>query len=73
MGRPVYPHELKDPDFSWLISNYLDRNPGWVVVDRTLLPVVLINTASESPAELPAVSNGLLPAPLDQSVKAAEK
>jgi hypothetical protein len=44
MGRPVYSHELGDPDFSWLISNFLENHPNYSQLDSTCLPVVLIET-----------------------------
>ena len=42
MGRPVYPHELVDPDFTWLITNYRENHPQSVPVESTCLPVVFI-------------------------------
>ena len=45
MGRPVYPYELGDPDFTWLISNFRDNNPEYSVVEDTCLPVVFIGDA----------------------------
>lgn len=42
MGRPVFPHELIDPDFTWLVTNYRDNHPQSVSVESTCLPVVFI-------------------------------
>ncbi len=42
MARPVYPHELCDPDFQWLISNYKENHPNLVMVESTFLPLILI-------------------------------
>jgi hypothetical protein len=42
MGRPIYPYELGDPDFSWLISHFQENNPEYKVVENTCLPVVFI-------------------------------
>ena len=42
MGRPIYPHEVSDPDFAWLISNFQDSNPQYVLVELTSLPLVFV-------------------------------
>ena len=47
MGRPVYPYELGDPDFSWLISNFQENNPQFCVVEDSCLPIVFIEDATE--------------------------
>ena len=49
MGRPVYPHELCDPDFSWLITNFQESNPNYRPVERGCLPVVLICDGKDEP------------------------
>ncbi len=46
MGRPVYPHELSDSDFSWLINSYRENNPHAVLVESSCLPLVLIKGES---------------------------
>ncbi len=43
MARPLYPHELGDPDFAWLINNFQEQNPHFVLVDHRLAPVILID------------------------------
>ena len=43
MGRPIYPYELSDPDFSWLISNFLETNPEYTAIESTCLPVVFVS------------------------------
>ena len=48
MGRPVYPHELSDPDFSWLVNSYRENNPQCVVFQSTCLPVVIVSGAIEA-------------------------
>ena len=48
MARPLYSHELGDPDFSWLISSFLESHPGYTVCENPLLPVVLIETPTGS-------------------------
>ena len=42
MARPMYPHELGDADFSWLISTFLEQHPNYIQLDSTCLPVVLL-------------------------------
>ena len=42
MGRPLYTHELHDPDFAWLISNFREMNPDYTSVEVALLPVIFI-------------------------------
>lgn len=41
MARPVYSHELTDPDFSWLLSNFQESHPNYVLVESPCLPLVL--------------------------------
>lgn len=53
MGRPLYPYELGDPDFSWLLSSFQENNPGWVMVESTNLPVVLVQSTT-APLGLPS-------------------
>lgn len=47
MARAIYNHEVTDPDYSWLISHFRERNPQYVLVDVTGSPLVLV----EGPAE----------------------
>jgi len=42
MGRPLYPYELGDPDFSWLISHFLETRPEFVLMEASCLPVVFL-------------------------------
>jgi len=56
MGRPLYPYELGDPDFSWLLMSFQENNPDWLMVESTSLPVVLIKSSAvrtSLPAGLP--------------------
>ncbi|MDC0358060.1 hypothetical protein OAO01_04520 [Oligoflexia bacterium] len=46
MGRPIYPYELNDPDFSWLISNFQENFPKYSFVETSCLPVVFIEDDS---------------------------
>lgn len=43
MVRPIYAHEMCDPDFSWLINTFRENNPEYVPVESSCLPVILIN------------------------------
>ncbi|NMC63227.1 MAG: hypothetical protein GYA55_08660 [SAR324 cluster bacterium] len=52
MVRPIYAHEMCDPDFSWLISTFRDNNPDYMTVESTCLPVVLINFANSEKIEI---------------------
>ena len=42
MTRPIFSHEVSDPDFQWLLDNYAERNKCTAIIDSTSLPVVLI-------------------------------
>lgn len=44
MGRPIYPYEMVDPDFSWLISNFQENHPHYISVEDGCLPVVFIGS-----------------------------
>ena len=59
MGRPIYPHELEDPDFAWLISTFRESNPNCSPVENTCLPIVFLKEEA-SPSE----PNLLLPLPI---------
>ena len=42
MGRPIFPYEMGDPDFSWLLTTYQENNPEFVAVEDPCLPVILV-------------------------------
>ena len=42
MARPIYSHEVLDPDFQWLLQNYAENHPNAIVLDSTGLPVVIV-------------------------------
>ncbi len=65
MGRPVYPHEMCDPDFAWLISNYKEQHSEFVAVESTFLPIVLIQGVNNS---VSSVARLTLPDP-DEFIK----
>lgn len=45
MGRPIFPHELGDPDFAWLVTSFLENNPSYALIEVTNLPMVFIHDA----------------------------
>ena len=54
MVRPIYAHEMCDPDFSWLITTFRESHPEYVAVESSCLPVILIDLSSrdaQPPAE----------------------
>ena len=42
MARAIFPHEVMDPDFQWLIKNFCESGPPVAVVDSGCLPLVMI-------------------------------
>ena len=42
MARPFYPHEAKDPDLDWLVSNFLCDRPEYTPIEAGMLPLVLV-------------------------------
>jgi len=46
MARPIYPHELADADYSWLMNSFRENNPHYAVVESSCRPVVLIQCDS---------------------------
>ena len=69
MGRPVFPYELADPDFCWLVTNFQDRNPQYTSIETSSLPVVFIGQAcTEEKEEVPMV-----PLTEDQAPKLEER
>ena len=67
MGRPIYVYELSDPDFSWLLTTFKESNPGYVAVESSGLPVVLVGICSPSPEP---VTPFTLPQPEAESLAA---
>jgi hypothetical protein len=52
MARPIYPHELSDPDFQWLINSYRETAGQVAVVDMSCLPLVMVLLETkDSPTE----------------------
>lgn len=42
MARGIFPHEITDPDFQWLIKNYCESSSPVAVVDSGCLPIILV-------------------------------
>lgn len=42
MARGIFPHEITDPDFQWLIKNYCETRGPVAVVDSGCLPLVMV-------------------------------
>ena len=42
MARGIFPHEINDPDFQWLIKNYCETRGPVAVVDSGCLPIVMV-------------------------------
>lgn len=42
MARAVFPHEITDPDFQWLLNTYCETHPTALRLDTSCLPVVII-------------------------------
>ena len=57
MGRPVYPYELVDPDFCWLISNFQETFPEYRSVESPTLPVVFISFEPDEDVVSPSKSD----------------
>jgi hypothetical protein len=70
MARPIYPHELSDPDFQWLVSTYKENNSVSFTIEASCLPVILITgpqptvleteTKVEQPKQIP-IMDGAVP------------
>jgi hypothetical protein len=42
MDRGIFPHEMTDPDFQWLIKNYCETRGPVAIVDSGCLPLVMV-------------------------------
>lgn len=51
MGRPIYPQEMGDPDFFWLISSFRENHPDYSLIEIGSLPMVLIREGKQTPPE----------------------
>lgn len=48
MGRPVYPYELSDPDYYWLVSHFEETYPDYFIFEDGAQPVVFIREGTGS-------------------------
>lgn len=71
MARPVYAHELSDPDFAWLITTYSEEHPGVLVIENPGMPVMLLNIGELSPENFVAQDAATIPE--DESVSEETK
>ena len=72
MARGIFPHEITDPDFQWLIKNYMEKSAPVAVVDSGCLPLVmvLLDESARSLVNQDIVSHSILGAianPADES------
>ena len=58
MARSVYPFELQDEDFSWLINNYLEENPNCFTLEVDGCPVILLSECNITSDDLSCSENG---------------
>ena len=70
MTRAIFSHEVVDPDFQWLISNFVERRGGVLTVDVTGLPVVLIMLDEAERAKVSGLQQPAPPLPLPQETTA---
>jgi hypothetical protein len=66
MTRAIFSHEVVDPDFQWLISNYVERRGGVLTVDVTGLPVVMIMLDENERAKVGGLQQQAPPLPMPQ-------
>lgn len=47
MARPIFNHELLDPDFAWLLTTFKENNPEVVSLECFGMAVVMIKLTEE--------------------------
>jgi hypothetical protein len=50
MARPIFPHELSDPDFQWLLNSYRESRGPVALVEMSCLPLVMVLLETAEPA-----------------------
>jgi hypothetical protein len=65
MARPIFSHELIDPDFSWLLSTFKENHPEYYAVEQGGLPVVLFKVTDEEIYKYNSIPS--LPEPVDST------
>ncbi len=53
MARPIYPYEMGDADFTWLITHYTENNTDCLMVEDSCLPVVFIKAEAKTEEFIP--------------------
>jgi hypothetical protein len=46
VARAIFPHELQDPDFAWLIDSFRESNPDVFLVEGPCIPVTFVRSGS---------------------------
>ena len=64
MARAIFSHEVVDPDFQWLLTNYAERNAGSFTVDVTCLPIVLVLVTEQERSRTSALQDPIPPLPV---------
>jgi hypothetical protein len=72
MGRPVYPYELNDPDFSWLIDFFNENHSGYSAVVSNGLPVVFVSSHDPREEDFASPGEGA-PPPQSESKQGFDK
>lgn len=73
MARAIFSHEVVDPDFQWLLTNYAERNPGSFTVDATCLPVVLVLLTDEERTRTQPFQEALPPVPVSPPTEGTDR
>ena len=47
MARPIFQHELSDPDFSWLLSTFRENHPEYMYFEYPGVPIILFKITNE--------------------------
>lgn len=55
MARPIFPHELSDPDFQWLLNSYRESRGQVALVEMSCLPLVMVLLDTAEPTLQPDV------------------
>ncbi len=73
MARGIFPHEISDPDFQWLIKNYCETRGPVAVVDIGCLPLVMV-LLDENATSIPLTPDMIesIGAPSDEAFVADE-
>jgi hypothetical protein len=62
VARAVYPHELQDPDFAWLIDSFKENHPEYRLIDSSCLPVCFIKEGNQEIYKELVTASAMLPA-----------